>query len=80
MDLQVQGIGDDFQSRLQKMSLAEIEEKYGTLLGLNVNSVYIGPGFDSRYAGTKLRPKEIDTIRTRYQYLKARGDLTPLRA
>ena len=76
MDLQVQGVGDDFQSRLQKMSLAEIEEKYGNIIRVNVNSAYIGAGFDSRYAGTKLSPKEIDAIRARYQYLKARGDLT----
>ena len=76
MDLQVQGVGDDFQSKLQKMTLAEIEEKYGNIIRVNVNSVYIGAGFDSRYAGTKLSPKEIDAIRARYQYLKARGDLT----
>ena len=76
LDLQVQGVGDDFQSKLQKMSLAEIEEKYGNIIRVNVNSVYIGAGFDSRYAGTKLSPKEIDAIRARYQYLKARGDLT----
>ena len=76
LDLQVQGVGDDFQSRLQKMSLAEIEEKYGNIIRVNVNSAYIGAGFDSRYAGTKLSPKEIDAIRARYQYLKARGDLT----
>ena len=76
LDLQVQGVGDDFQSRLQKMSLAEIEEKYRDIIRVNVNSAYIGAGFDSRYAGTKLSPKEIDAIRARYQYLKARGDLT----
>ena len=76
LDLQVQGVGDDFQSKLQKMTLAEIEEKYGNIIRVNVNSVYIGAGFDSRYAGTKLSPKEIDAIRAHYQYLKARGDLT----
>ena len=76
LDLQVQGVGDDFQSRLQKMSLAEIEEKYGNIIRVNVDSAYIGAGYDSRYAGTKLSPKEIDAIRARYQYLKARGDLT----
>ena len=79
MNLQVQGVDDDFQSRLQKMSLAEIEEKYGDIIRVNVNSAYIGAGYDSRYAGTKLSPKEIDTIRARYQYLKARqGETLPL--
>ncbi|HFR3425705.1 TPA: hypothetical protein ACHU7U_000917 [Streptococcus suis] len=43
---------------------------------MNVDSAYIGAGYDSRYAGSKLSPKEIDAIRARYQYLKARGDLT----
>ena len=56
------------------MSLAEIEEKYGNIIRVNVDSAYIGAGYDSRYAGTKLSPKEIDAIRARYQYLKARGD------
>ena len=73
LDLQVQGVGDDFQSRLQKMSLAEIEEKYGNIIRVNVNNVYIGAGYDSRYAGSKLSPKEIDAIRARYQYLVAAG-------
>ena len=70
LDLQVQGVGDDFQSRLQKMSLAEIEEIFGNQIKAYQYYLQTGQGLVIR------SPEELQQLKAiyaRYQFLVTAG-------